>query len=425
MGAPHKAPPEAENAAQGRRRRDHARSGDDTFGDEGAQLERGGWRGFNSPSAGDARVFTGGSCWTTRVGVTRAVRAALMTKLMAEHETWPLLTSVLLFAASTLAIGIGGWKITAVVDRLADRTGLGEAVSGAVFLGASTSLSGIVTSVTTALGGHAEFAMSHGIGGIAIQTAFLAVADITYREANLEHAAASQTNLMNGVLLITLLALILLATRGEAWTVWSIHPITPVLFITYLFGMRLVHRAHMAPLWEPTRTAETRLDIPDEPQGGRPLSRLWVAFCILGLIVGTAGWLIGRASISIVAHTGLSETIMGGLFATLSTSLPELVAALAAVRRGALTLAVGGIIGGNTFDTLLLALSDVAYRKGSIYHAAADSLIFLVGLTTLLTTILLLGLLRREKHGFANIGFESLLVLLVYGAGIVFLFLAT
>lgn len=348
-----------------------------------------------------------------------------MTELMAEHETWPLLTSVLLFAASTLAIGIGGWKITAVVDRLADRTGLGEAVSGAVFLGASTSLSGIVTSVTTAFGGHAEFAVSHGIGGIAIQTAFLAIADIAYREANLEHAAASQTNLMNGVLLITLLALILLATRGAAWTVWGIHPITPALFITYLLGMRLVHRAHMAPLWEPTPTAETRPDIPEEPQGGRPLSRLWVAFCILGLIVGVAGWLIGRASISIVVHTGLSETIMGGLFATLSTSLPELVTALAAVRRGALTLAVGGVIGGNTFDTLLLALSDVAYREGSIYHAAAGSLIFLVGLTTLLTTILLLGLLRRERHGFANIGFESLLVLLVYGAGIVFLFLAT
>lgn len=340
-------------------------------------------------------------------------------------EAWPLAVSALLFALSTLAIGIGGWKLTAVVDRLADRTGLGEAVSGAVFLGASTSLSGIVASVTTALGGHADFAVSHGIGGIAIQTAFLAVADISYRQANLEHAAASQANLMNGVLLITLLALTLLGTRGTAWTFWGLHPITPTLVLAYLFGIRLVHRAQMAPLWQPTQTEETRLDIPDEPRGGRPLSRLWFALGALALLVGTAGWLIGQASISMVTHTGLSETIMGGLFATISTSLPELVTALAAVRRGALTLAVGGVIGGNTFDTLLLAISDVAYREGSIYHAAADSLIFLVGLTTLLTTILLLGLLRRETHGFANIGFESLLVLIVYGAGVMFLFLST
>ena len=31
--------------------------------------------------------------------------------------------------------------------------------------------------------------------------------------------------------------------------------------------------------------------------------------------------------------------------------------------------------------------------------------------------VLLLGLLRREKYGFANIGFESLLILLIYVGG--------
>jgi cation:H+ antiporter len=35
---------------------------------------------------------------------------------------------------------------------------------------------------------------------------------------------------------------------------------------------------------------------------------------------------------------------------------------------------------------------------------------------------LLLGLLRREKHGFANIGFESVLVLMLYLGGFSLLF---
>jgi cation:H+ antiporter len=43
----------------------------------------------------------------------------------------------------------------------------------------------------------------------------------------------------------------------------------------------------------------------------------------------------------------------------------ELVTTIAAVRRGALQLAVGGIIGGNTFDTLFLTAADVSYREGS------------------------------------------------------------
>ncbi|MFW5739202.1 MAG: hypothetical protein ACOC1F_02430 [Myxococcota bacterium] len=58
-----------------------------------------------------------------------------------------------------------------------------------------------------------------------------------------------------------------------------------------------------------------------------------------------------------------------------------------AVRRGALTLAVGGIIGGNSFDVLFVAFADVAYRDGSIYHAITDRRVFLLSLTGLRTSV--------------------------------------
>ena len=96
---------------------------------------------------------------------------------------------------------------------------------------------------------------------------------------------------------------------------------------------------------------------------------------------------------------------------------------IAAVRRGALTLAVGGIIGGNCFDVLFLSLSDAAYRGGSIYHAITDRQVFLVALTQALVGILLLGLLRREKAGVLGIGFESFLILIVYVGSMVALML--
>ena len=90
--------------------------------------------------------------------------------------------------------------------------------------------------------------------------------------------------------------------------------------------------------------------------------------------------------------------MIGGLFTAVATSLPELVTSVAAVRQGALTLAVGGVIGGNAFDVLFVAFSDVAYRGGSIYHAITSQQIFVIALTLLLTGILLLGLLRRKKE---------------------------
>ncbi len=93
-------------------------------------------------------------------------------------ESWTLLQSGLVFGLCTLVIGVAGPRITRVVDQLADRTGIGEAAAGAVLLGASTSLGGSVLSVTSAWNGHAELAISNAMGGIAVQTFFLAIADM-------------------------------------------------------------------------------------------------------------------------------------------------------------------------------------------------------------------------------------------------------
>ncbi|MGR3586693.1 MAG: sodium:calcium antiporter, partial [Pseudooceanicola nanhaiensis] len=85
---------------------------------------------------------------------------------------------LLLFAGAGVVICGCGIMMTGIADKIADRTGLGEAIVGAVILGAATSLSGTVVSVTAALDGRASLAFSNSIGGIAAQTAFLALADL-------------------------------------------------------------------------------------------------------------------------------------------------------------------------------------------------------------------------------------------------------
>jgi cation:H+ antiporter len=334
-------------------------------------------------------------------------------------DHWGLGLTILVFIASTVVIAVVGVRLARLADRLADVTGLGEAIFGATLLGASTSLSGIMASITAASAGQADLAASNAIGGIAVQTSFLVIADLTYRRANLEHAAASVPNLVNGALLCALLALPLMAATGPEVSLFGIHPASIALLMLYGFGLHLAAGAHRKPAWCPVMTRETREDVPAEPaEGGPGQPLLWVAFGLAVALVGLAGYLVGLSSIALVRITGLSETVVGTLFTSVSTSLPELVTTLAAVRQGALTLAVAGIIGGNTFDVLFLAFSDVAYREGSIYHALSDAPLFIISLTILLTAILLLGLIRRERSGVANIGFESVLVLGVYLMGV-------
>ncbi len=339
-----------------------------------------------------------------------------------------LAVTVGLFAASAVAILLAGTRLTSVANALADRTGLGEAVVGAVFLGAATSLSGIVTSVTAAADGRAELAVSNAVGGIAAQTVFLAVADAAYRRANLEHAAASPANLAQGALLMTLLAVPLLALSGPNVSFLGVHPATPLLLAAYLFGLRIVSKAQTEPMWGAIRTTETQDEeqegSAEESDGERSLARLWVRFAVFALLIGSAGWMVARTGANIAEQTGLTDAVVGAFLTAVVTSVPELVTSVAAVRRGALTLAVGGILGGNAFDTIFLAFSDVAYREGSIYHAISERQVFLISLTVLLTGLLLLGLLRREKHGVANIGFESFLILVLYFGSFIFLLTA-
>lgn len=332
----------------------------------------------------------------------------------------PLPVSIFLFLAAAAAVAYFGSRLTQLADRLADVTGLGEAVSGALLLGAATSLPGIVTSVAAAHEGLPELSISNAIGGIAGQTAFLAVADIAYRRANLEHAAASAPNMMQGGLLVSLLALPMLAAFTPEALIFEVHPATPLMLAVYIHGIRMVHDSHFHPMWNPQVTDETRTDEPDEAAGSGPhLRSLALQFVGLASIVGAAGWTVYRTAVNILRDTGISETVVGMLLTALVTSMPELVTSLAAVRRGALTLAVSGILGGNAFDTLFLGFSDIAYRDGSIYHAASSQQLFLIALSILMSSTLLVGLLRREKHGIANIGFESFAVVMLYLMGVV------
>lgn len=327
------------------------------------------------------------------------------------------------FAGAALVILFAGWKLADTADKLADATGMGEAIAGAVLLGATTSLPGLLTSGVTAFNGFAELAFSNAVGGIAAQTAFLAIADISYRNINLEHAAASAANTMQAALLIALLSLPIVAIGTPSLDLFSVHPLSLALPALYLYGVRMIAKARRTATWKPEDTPETEVDVPEEEYESLSVPRLLVWFLSMAAVVAVAGWLVAESGMAVVERTGLSESLVGGVFTAVATSLPELVTTLAAVRMGALTLAVGNILGGNSFDSLFIAVADIAYREAPIYQALGDRQLFLLGVVLLMNAILVLGLLRRQKKGIANIGFESFTLLVLYAGALGWLLL--
>lgn len=321
------------------------------------------------------------------------------------------------FVLSALVIVIAGSRLARLADELADRTGMGEALFGVLLLAGVTSLPDFAATLSAAIDLRPDLAMSNVMGSMAVNLLFLGIADIFYRKANLEHAAASSVNLMLAGLLIVLLTLPLIAIVAPNVTAWRIHPITPVIVMAYLFGLHLVLKAQAKPMWFPRLTRQTVSDTPSQKHYGS-LPAAWMRFILLAIITGIAGWVLMEAAKVIADQTGLSDTLVGGLFTALATSTPELVTTIAAIRYGALTLGVSNIFGTNCFNMLVVAAADIGYPNGSIYHDMAPVQMTWGLIGILMTAILLLGLVRRETYGIGRIGFESTLILAVYGTAI-------
>lgn len=143
--------------------------------------------------------------------------------------------------------------------------------------------------------------------------------------------------------------------------------------------------------------------------------RLWTEFAVLAVLVAATGYAVAVAGLTLIAESGLSSSFVGTAVTAVITSLPELVTVLVAVRIGALTLAVGNIVGGSSFDVLFVAVADVLFRGGSVYHAIDTGTTVVVALVVLLTAVLTAGLVRRQRKG---IGFEGVVILGLYLLGL-------
>jgi cation:H+ antiporter len=331
---------------------------------------------------------------------------------------WPLSWSLVGFVLATVVTLVGGVRLASLGDALADRTGWGEALFGAVFFGLATSLAGVVMTATAGLTDQPTLAYSNAVGGIAAQTVAIAVADAFHRRVNLEHAAASPMNLMSGCLLICLLALALLASFVPDVTVLGVHPMSVVVLGCYLGGLYLMRQRGDRPLWQPVRTGETQPDVPtshgklDERGNGR----LWTEFVAVGLAVAVGGWAITQAARGIIMATGLSAAFVGTLAMGVVNALPETVTAVAAVRRGAATLAIAAVIGGNSIDVLTLVVGDLTYRGGSLFHRVGTDELLATAFALLMSTILLGGLIVRQSRGLGRLGFEGSCLVVAYAS---------
>ena len=135
-----------------------------------------------------------------------------------------------------------------------------------------------------------------------------------------------------------------------------------MLVFAYVLGVRLVYLDQRIAL---RTAAEKGVEEPPLP-AGMTLGKAGLGFAACALVILVAGPYLASAAGDLAVQLKLGESFVGTTLVALSTSLPELVSMIAALRIGATDLAIGNVFGSNAFNMILFAPLDLMHT-GSLF----------------------------------------------------------
>ena len=264
------------------------------------------------------------------------------------------------FAGCAAIIAYAGSALTRYGEEIADLTGLSRSWIGLVLLATATSLPELFTGVSAiTLADAPNIALGDALGSCILNLALLVLLDALSPEEPVYYRV-SQGHILTaafGVILIGLVGMTIMVARAPFdATFGHVGIFTPLIVVLYFVAMRATF-LHEKKLTAVPGIRQTR------PKGLRPVAMRYV---LAASAVGAAGAFLPFVGMEIAEQTGWQTTFVGTLFVALATSLPEFVVVLAALRRRAMDLAIGSLLGSNLFDVLVIAIDDMAYTKGNL-----------------------------------------------------------
>lgn len=341
----------------------------------------------------------------------------------------PLWLNALLFAVAASAIWWAGSRLERYADSISKRTGMGQSFTGMALLATATSLPEVATTITAVVAlGNARLAVYNLLGGVALQTALLALADFAKpRRGALTFFSPSFVLVIQGLGLVMLLLLSIaaLVARGLP-SVLSVSIWPALIVLVYGVVLYITYRRQGQPRWTPSRLDDIPEEIRseyqdaksgDERAGRRPMKSVWLIFAGLSLLVLAGGYLATESAEGLARQTGASDAFVGATLLALATSLPEVSTTFAAIRNERYTVAVSNIFGSNAFCVALLLLAELLHVGGTIFESLEPPVVFVPAIGGFMTCIYLWGLMERENRTLGRIGWDSAAALLTYAGG--------
>jgi cation:H+ antiporter len=316
------------------------------------------------------------------------------------------------FTVCALFIVFSGAKLSLYGDVIANKTGISGSWIGLILLASVTSLPELIIGISSlTLADVPNIAVGDVFGSCVFNLTILIVLDFLLRGESL-YRRASHSHILSagfGVVLIGFAGLnVLLNDKTMVFNIGHIGAYTPVIILLYLIAMRAVFVHERAQL----------RDFVEEIADRYPTITLRQAsfrYALAAVFIIAAGTYIPFVSAQLAEAMGWHETFVGTIFVAAVTSLPELTVTIAALRIGALDMAIANLLGSNLFNIAILAFDDLIFLKGSLLSHISPMHAFSALSAVIMTGVVIIGLVYRPNTRlFMSVGWISLSLFTLY-----------
>jgi len=315
-----------------------------------------------------------------------------------------------------------GTKLARYGDAIAEKTGLGRIWIGLVLLAIVTSMPELVTGVSAvALLKLPDLALGTLFGSCLFNLFILALLDVLYprtpilSKASLNHIASAGL----GILLIAVAAGSILG--GERFSGLSLGWVgipSIIIFLLYLLGMWGIY--HYERNQHATSSSASSLQYGEDSVRGT-----WFKFALAAAAIIGAGIWLAFIGDEIAEATGWATSFVGSFFLAISTSMPELVICVAALRLGAIDMAVADILGANMINIAKIIAVDLFYSEGPVLSSVSNIHLTTAMVAVVMSLVVILGLgFRQKRKTFIVISWYGILLIGLYIFGAYALFIS-
>jgi cation:H+ antiporter len=269
-------------------------------------------------------------------------------------QGFPTIILVVVIGACILMFSKGAdWMIEGVV-HLARRTGLPRIVIGATIISLGTTMPEAFVSVMAAWMGNPGLALGNGVGSIIADTGLIFGMVCVLTKVPVNRFILNRTGWVQvgAATLLVIISMIALATmEGE-----------PILhrWVGFLFLFLLGGYMYTTYTWAKHGTAFKGESIDDSELASLGMSFLMIIGGLALVILGAR--VLIPCAICLAERIGVPEDVIAATMVAFGTSLPELVTAIAAVRKGHPEIMVGNIVGADVLNCLFVIGASAAAK---------------------------------------------------------------